>query len=364
MNRRNLFILLALFLTMPIVAYAAGLVPCDGIDQVTGAPDCQLCYFVDLMQNILKWLVTILSIVMSIIIMVSGFRLVVSTGNASEMQAAKSMITNAFIGFVIVLSAWLLMDYIMKAFLPGGNTSIGPWNKIQCVGQPQAVMKGSLGLINGGTLTQTCTPATPPATGFDCTSQIAACTAGNGTPTVVNNGQEVSCNYPASAYGGSCNQITDTSNPCHESNANMQAAFGSRATEAAIICNKESGGAPINSGSDLCCGPSGNCSGAPSFSGGYFQINVLSEANKIPGCTPGAFYNKNGSTAQGNCVRRNNAGICTGWSCQITDMTMYNKCMEATKDPALNFQVAQTLFKSRGFQPWANSAKKCSVPYK
>ena len=140
--------------------------------------------------------------------------------------------------------------------------------------------------------------------------------------------------------------------------------FGDRAREASIICNKESGGTPIRSGSDLCCGPDGDCSGAPSFSGGYFQINVLAHADKIPGCTPGAFYEANGTAGiQGDCVRRNARGVCTGWSCTITDRTMYNTCMRVTTNSALNFDIAEDLYRSRGFQPWSWSARICSVPF-
>jgi hypothetical protein len=142
--------------------------------------------------------------------------------------------------------------------------------------------------------------------------------------------------------------------------------FGARAAEASIICNKESGGSPVRSGSDLCCGPGGNCSGAPSFSGGYFQINVLAHADKIPGCTPGAFFQPNGSAGvQGDCVRRNGEGICTGWSCTITNTAMYNKCMQVTTNSALNFQIAEQLYNNRGqrFNDWSWSARRCSISF-
>jgi len=346
----------------PLVSLAAGLVPCGG----AGEPGCQMCYFVTLIQNIFGWLVTILSIVVALIFIFAGFKLVTSGGNQSEKSAAKSLITSAFIGFVIVLAAWILIDLGIKALLPGttGATRIGPWNTIQCADQPVSdASQASAGLANGAVLTSNCSPATPPATGYDCSSQQAACTAAGGTSTVNTTdpaNPRVDCAYPPSAYTGSCNEVTDPSNACSPANLSM---FGARAQDASIICNKESGGAPVKSGSDLCCGPSGNCSGAPSFSGGYFQVNILSNAASIPGCTPRAFFNSNGSSIQGNCVRRNANNICTGWSCEITDMAMYNTCMKVTTDAALNFQIAKTLFDARGFQPWANSARLCSISF-
>ena len=358
MKRKTLFLVLAVLTTLPTVAFAAGLVPCGG----SGEQACQLCYFVTLMENVFAWLVMILSIVVALIFITAGLRLVTSTGNVSEKEAAKKMINNAFIGFVIVLAAWLLVDFGMKTLLSGGNFA-GPWNAIQCVPQPQSTLvAASRGLANGGTISESCTKT---GTTFDCNAQVVSCATGGGNPYVDTSDpseHKVNCTYSAAAYGGSCTAVADATNPCHASNLTM---FGARADEASIICNKESGGAPIKSGSDLCCGTDGDCSGAPSFSGGYFQINVLAHGDKVPGCTPGTFYKANGTEGpQGDCVRRNKEGICTGWSCEITDVSMYNTCMKVTTDKQLNFDIAGKLYKSRGdgFGDWSWSAKRCSVP--
>lgn len=126
--------LLALLITTPLLVWANGLVPCGG----PGEEACQFCHVATLMNTVIGWLVMILSIVMAIMIMVSGFKLVTSGGNPSEKQAAKSMITNAAIGFAILLSAWLLIDYGLKALLRTGPFAFGPWNTIQCVDQPKS----------------------------------------------------------------------------------------------------------------------------------------------------------------------------------------------------------------------------------
>ena len=370
MKRRTRFIIIAVLLVLPVLAFAQGLVPCSG----NSGDECQFCSLADLITNVIDWLILILTIITGIVFVVAGLRLVTSTGNVAEKEAAKRLITNTFIGFVIVLACWIAVDTIMKVLLSGGAGEVeiglapGPWNSIQCVTQPQAREATiSFGAVNGGTIAESCPIVfTGPPPVFDCSAEQAACIAGGGTATVDTSNPtsyNVSCAYPAGAYTGSCDPITSPSSPCYESNSDMIAAFGSRVAEAAIICNKESGGAPIRSGSDLCCGPSGNCSGAPSFSGGYFQINILSEADKLPGCTPGAFFNRNGGSIQGDCVRRNGSGICTGWSCEITDTAMYNTCMGAALNSATNFAAAGQLFSTRGFQPWLNSANICGIPY-
>lgn len=352
---------LAAIIISPVAVSAAGLVPCGGPLE----PGCQLCYFVTLMGNVFDWLVMILTVVVTIIFVSAGLKLVTSAGNASEKEAAKKMITNAFIGFVIVLSAWLLVDFGMKTLLDSGG-AVGPWNKIACTIQPVAKIdpKTSRGLSNGAIISESCTKV---GASFDCTSQTAACTAGGGVPTTDTSdpsSHKVSCAYEAAAYGGSCEAVTDPTNPCSAENLT---AFGDRAAEASIICNKESGGAPIKSGSDLCCGTDGSCAGAKSFSGGYFQINVLAHGDKVPGCSPKSFFTRNGTEGpQGDCMRRNKEGICTGWTCEVTDVSMYNTCMKVTTDKDLNFSIASQLYKNRGnsFADWSWSAKRCSVPYR
>lgn len=370
---------ITLFAAIPTFA-SAQIVPCTGVDIVNnyGVPTCQACDLVALLNNALAWVVAVLAAVAAIFFVYAGWTLVTSAGNVSAKESAKRTITNTFIGFVIVLGAWLALDLAMKMLLSGGAGTLdavssgwGPWNSVQCYSQPVPIIVQpgvSLGTAGGSILSQNCAVTfTGPPPVFDCSTASSSCAAGGGTPTIDTSNPTshvVNCSYSASAYSGSC---SPASGPCDASDPRMTAAFGGRAAEASVICNKESGGAPVNSGSDLCCGPSGNCSGAPSFSGGYFQINVLAHASDLasagaPGCS-GGFFSSNGSTIQGDCVRRNGRGICTGWSCSITDQATYNACMSAARNPTYNFAVAGSLFSSRGFQPWANSANICGVSY-
>ncbi|MEY3784381.1 MAG: hypothetical protein RLZZ230_703 [Candidatus Parcubacteria bacterium] len=133
MKRKTYLILSALLLVVPIIAMAKGLVPCGG----PGEPVCQLCYFVDQVNLIVKWLVGILTVVFAIIFVSSGLKLVTSTGNAAEMKATKDRITNAIIGLVIVMAAWLLIDFVMKS-LVNQDAYGGPWNSVACIAQPES----------------------------------------------------------------------------------------------------------------------------------------------------------------------------------------------------------------------------------
>jgi hypothetical protein len=118
--------LLVVFLPQLVSAQAGGLVTCAG-------PDCDMCDFVNMINGIVDWLFGFLVLAAVLALMVAGFKLVVSAGNESAMSNAKSMFTNIIIGFVIVLSAWLIVDTIMKAFL-APDSGFGVWNEIEDCG--------------------------------------------------------------------------------------------------------------------------------------------------------------------------------------------------------------------------------------
>jgi hypothetical protein len=61
----------------------------------------------------------------------------VTAGSAGSLDIAKKSFTNAFIGLIIILSAWLIVDTLMRGLI-GGNGDIkgyGPWTDIKCASQ-------------------------------------------------------------------------------------------------------------------------------------------------------------------------------------------------------------------------------------
>lgn len=121
---------LALFVTSAVPASAA-LVPCTGLD-------CDACHLVSLGNEVLKWLIGLLFVVFAAIAVSAGVKLVTSGGNTQAVSDAKSKLTNAVIGIIIVLAAWLLVDTIMKGLLSSGTgqiTGYGLWSEIKCGSQ-------------------------------------------------------------------------------------------------------------------------------------------------------------------------------------------------------------------------------------
>ena len=103
--------------------------------------ECSACHFVELANRLIKWLIGIVVILFAVLAVWAGFGLVTSGGNPSALQDAKSRFTNAFIGFLIVLSAWLIVDTLMRGIVNGTDgdiTGYGPWSEVKCATQSEA----------------------------------------------------------------------------------------------------------------------------------------------------------------------------------------------------------------------------------
>lgn len=97
----------------------ARLVPCNGVD-------CTVCHIAELAQNLINLGIFLFVFFAAIMFAYAGFMYL--TDQALQGQAqAKKMFGHVAGGLVILLSAWLIVDTLMKALL-GGN--FGPWNDI------------------------------------------------------------------------------------------------------------------------------------------------------------------------------------------------------------------------------------------
>lgn len=116
-----------------------------GIAQLAGCTgvDCTACNVVDMANGVITWLIGILFIVFALLMAIAGVKLVTSGGNHHALDEAKSSFTNAIIGFLIILSAWLVVDTIMRALVgtdanPGSIKVEGEvsgwlfWTDVQC----------------------------------------------------------------------------------------------------------------------------------------------------------------------------------------------------------------------------------------
>jgi hypothetical protein len=114
------------------------LVPCGD----PGQPTCQTCHLYQLVENVFAWVFGLATFVVIVLIIYGGFRLATSTGNQMAKRDARKIISSAIIGFVLVLSAWMLVE-LMITTLSGAEGSGSIWTSLQCVDQPDAGVSGA-----------------------------------------------------------------------------------------------------------------------------------------------------------------------------------------------------------------------------
>lgn len=134
-----LFLFLVLLAPIPALAadatFFGPLIPpecnCDDGDKPTAADyGCVLAT----VQNTTN-LVISLSIILAMFYMVLiGFQFITSAGNPGAREAARKRVMNLVFGFLLLLGAWLIVDFIMKTLYKpdasAGAVTLGPWNSI------------------------------------------------------------------------------------------------------------------------------------------------------------------------------------------------------------------------------------------
>ncbi len=134
---RLVAITFAFFLVaVPDSAAAQGLVPVMCQNPQT----CGTCEFVELINNVISFLITFASIAATLLIVYGGFRLVTSGGNVNTRKEATNILTNVIIGYVILLAAFLIINTILGVLLPGGSRVLG-WQHIECLYPTQPVAR-------------------------------------------------------------------------------------------------------------------------------------------------------------------------------------------------------------------------------
>lgn len=265
-------------------------------------------------QNLMNVAISVGVLVMIFAIVVTGFQLVMSATNPHGKEEARKRFGSVFIGFLVVISAWLVVDFIMKTlYNPDTNDGRrwGPWNEIitadsndWCIkeGETKAIIDASV---------------------------IGVLTGRSG---------------PGSSGGGRC--LAQDSGACASSN---MSAFGDMAETASRVCYGESTG---NASAESTTDKLGD--GTP-YSFGLFQINITAHRINNLNC-PSAFSRQ-------NCTLRS-CGRGTG--VRVTDVELYNQCRAAAKNPATNIAKAVEIFNdaSRRWSPTWGAATRCGISVK
>lgn len=167
---RPSFLLLAVLISLPTIASAQSFF--GPIVPQCGDCGCGILEFVQLINNLLRFAVSLGVVVATLIFAYAGFLLVTSPTNPGNIARAKSMFLNTLIGFLFVLGAYLIVDTIMKTFstFPGWESVI-PSGTSRCT-EP-SVPSGNTGGVQTGGGTAGC-PTCTSLTSAGLTCKIAS----------------------------------------------------------------------------------------------------------------------------------------------------------------------------------------------
>ena len=130
-NTKIIYTITALFILLPLIAGAAsaGLVPCGGLNQKA----CEVCDLLVLTQNVLEFALKMAFLVIIGFVVYGGFRWIFSLGKEENLKAGQQIITNAIIGLIIILTAWIIVNTVFWTIKQmGGDDYTGTWFHIEC----------------------------------------------------------------------------------------------------------------------------------------------------------------------------------------------------------------------------------------
>lgn len=321
MHRLSSFALCLSILAAPLVVaaqeFSGSIIP----NLADGNQNLQTCAagwkaVVIVVSGLVSFAIYIAMIIAVLVAIYAGILFTFGATNAEGVQKGKTLLTNAAVGLLLTLGAWLIVNTILVQLGVGG-----------VAGATRALSQDGSLCIEEPDLTQNPLP----------TGDVFSASSGRGTAS------------------GTCKVVTDSSNPCSVQ-ALSGTCFANRAQEASRICNVESaGGNPnIPSGSDRLNGGSG-----PSYSVGLWQINLTTTDTLQAGWGMDCRKAFSGPCQGRNLVGRSKPGACY---IKVTDEVLYHACVAAAKIPRNNSQAACQLYGNGTFQPWSFTANKCNVP--
>ncbi len=108
---------LLLLIILPTITFAT-LVTCDG-----GAGDaCNIDSFIEMINIIINWFITMATVVFTISAIYGGYLYMTSGSNPGNKEKAKTVLLRTLTGFVIILTAWVIVHTILNALVPEGST--------------------------------------------------------------------------------------------------------------------------------------------------------------------------------------------------------------------------------------------------
>lgn len=297
----SLLIIFAFSMTPLSASAQSTLVVCGtgntvGISQ-SSATGCQACHLFQLVDNIVRFLILVSIPIASLLFAYAGF-LYITAGGGHGVEEAKGIFKDVFIGFVIALCGFLIVDTILRSLVSG--TFTGPsWNTIQCVNRSEESILG-------------------PGLGFVGLQPLGGLVVGDGpTPTTPGGGVDTGNVTQYSCAGGNlvnCEAVGATRVPvcgsCSGPNCRIDPQFASRLSAVGGEWCASSIGIEANH-QNACHTTYGNCIDATCGRGGTCtadQARRLQDSFRLQNLWP--VYELPPGTSQATLQQYRSAGVC------------------------------------------------------
>jgi len=133
MKKKMLIVGAVFVMAVPLIALAAGLVPCG--TSTTAA--CTLCDLFKLGNKVTNFLTLTIAPALAVLAFaLAGFKILTSGGSPGARQEGIKIIRNTIIGLLIVFGAWIIINELLLFFagtLFTTSEGIMPWDKITCI---------------------------------------------------------------------------------------------------------------------------------------------------------------------------------------------------------------------------------------
>ncbi|HTL39340.1 MAG TPA: hypothetical protein VL306_00805 [Methylomirabilota bacterium] len=125
MKSKNKIIFLSLLLGLLLVSNVAhaALINCGGRGATGQQPDCQIGDIIVSIKNIINFLLSWAWLISTFLIVVSGFKMVFAAGNEEAISSAKTSLSHAIIGFIIIMLSFLIVNFVIGLLTGGGAFS-------------------------------------------------------------------------------------------------------------------------------------------------------------------------------------------------------------------------------------------------
>ena len=109
--------------TAPFVLHAqSNLVFCEPPGAGSSGTPCDFSGLIVLVNKLISYCLYLGTSIFSIVFMWAGWLYITARGNTSQIGKAHGLFWNAIVGFVIMLSAWLIIDFILKSLVQNSSS--------------------------------------------------------------------------------------------------------------------------------------------------------------------------------------------------------------------------------------------------